>query len=446
MKHFYSKNFYKTIPQVILTVAFLFQFLFSFSQDGNGGNGNDGNGKTALEYIFSNPVLESGVAGQDGAVYRFSNVSNNVDALVTINARSSSLVTLDSVDVTSTGYDKAFQPLVTYNGGTAQGPVSWWMEFVVTFVKSGKNNGAKMDSLKVTALDVDGDNSTLQEQFTAYGASNYTVNSPTNLSIGSVTGGTQFTGPILNSPGIDTSATNVMVTLTYVNQNSITFRYGGQVTSASASGSANRFNSIWFKAFNFNTSVPKILPVYLLSFDAALNNNSSTGLNWVTSSEKDASHFVVQRSTDGNNYTDQAIVFTQEGNSSLERKYNYTDNISSVKSSLVYYRLKMVDLDGRYNYSEVVVVRLGKQQEQMSLVAFPNPATSQVRVTIPTGWQNTSVVYSIYNLNGNLVKEKMSGSAGQTETFNIADLPVGFYIIKASSGNNEAVKQFIKVK
>ena len=155
MKQLYPTQKERTlllIKRATVTVAFSFITMLSFSQG----------------LIFKNPTLASGTAGSDGAVYRFSNVTTNVDALVTINGRSSSLVTLDTVDVTSTGFDKAFQPVVTYNKGNAKGPVSWWMEFVVTFVQSGSSTPILQDTLNATAIDVDGDGSVLQEQFTAF--------------------------------------------------------------------------------------------------------------------------------------------------------------------------------------------------------------------------------------------------------------------------------------
>jgi hypothetical protein len=57
---------------------------------------------------FQHPVLQSGVALKDGAIYRFSHVNDTLDALVTINGRSNSKVTLVSIDDSTTGYQNAF--------------------------------------------------------------------------------------------------------------------------------------------------------------------------------------------------------------------------------------------------------------------------------------------------------------------------------------------------
>jgi len=434
MKQLYPPQKERTfisIKHATITVAFSFITMISFSQG----------------LTFKNPTLASGTAGSDGAIYRFPNVTTNVDALVTINGRSSSLVKLDTVDVTSTGFDKAFQPLVSYNNGNVTGPASWWMEFVVTFVQSGTSNPIVQDTLNATALDVDGDGSVLQEQFTAFGIATYSLNTPTSLTAGSVSGGTIFTGPTTNSPGIDTSATKVMVTLNYSNITSVKFRYGGQVTSTTKSTTSGaRYNSIWFKTFSYTAAKVNTLPVMFASFTAQLNNsNNKALLNWATNSELNASHFVVQRSTDGNNYDDVATVFSQEGNSNSLRQYSYSDDISNVNSLLVYYRLKVVNIDGVYQYTDVDLIRLSKQDEQSSILVYPNPAQSQLRITIPDSWQGKSISYNVYNVHGSLLKQKTTINSGQTELLNISDLPVGIYIIKAANGNQTSVQRIVKL-
>jgi hypothetical protein len=442
MKHLYPNNFLSSFKHTCLTVASLTLGFCASAQT------------SAPELVFNNYKLSTGKKGEDKAVYTFSNVTTGVDAQVKINGRSSADVILNDIDISSTGYDNAFQPLVDYkpSGNISANTVSdWYMEFQVSFVKAGTTTPTIVPAFDVTGLDNDG-NASLHEYLSFYGLGTFTLNNPTDISItnllsGLLSIGKRFDGSTTESDGISTTATKTMVTNHYLLTNSFAVRVGGKATGPINIANNGRQYSLWFKSFSFTNPVITALPVYLLSFDAALkNNNTATGLNWVTSSEKNASHFIVQRSTDGDNFTDQGTIFTEEGNSTLERSYSYTDNISSVNSSLIYYRLKMVDLDGKYNYSEVIVVRLGKQAQQMDLLTYPNPAISQVRVTIPTEWQNTTVVYSMYSLNGNLVKEKMSSNAGQTESFTIADLPVGLYIIKATSGSNTAVKQFIKTK
>jgi len=426
----FNKTIFGLFKNATLTVALSLAAMNSFSQG----------------LTFKNPALVSGTKGSDGAVYRFSNVTASVDALVTINGRSSNLVTLDSIDVTSTGWDIAFQPMVTYNNGTIKGSANWWMEFLVTFVQGGTSTPIVQDTLNATAIDIDGDGGSLQEQFSAFGTATYTLNNPTSLTVGSISGGSIFTGSKTNSTDIDTSATKAMVTLNYSNVSSVKFRYGGLKTGSSTTTSGNRYNSIWFKTFKYTAAKVNTLPVELASFGAQVSRDKSkANLNWATSAEINASHFVVQRSTDGSNYDDIAIVFAQEGNSNSLRQYDYDDNISAVSNSMVYYRLKIVDIDGNSKLSEVQLIRLGKEEQASNIMVYPNPTHSELRITIPDSWQGKSISYSIFNVHGSLLKQKHTNNAAQTELLNIADLPVGIYVINVINGNETSTKRIVKL-
>src|SRR5688500_8745845 len=78
------------------------------------------------EFVFRNPVLESGTALKDGAKYRFPNAAQNIDAVVEIKKRSASNVVINNIDLTSFGWDKAFQPELGIPGTVA--PYSnWWV-------------------------------------------------------------------------------------------------------------------------------------------------------------------------------------------------------------------------------------------------------------------------------------------------------------------------------
>ena len=70
---------------------------------------------------------------------RFTNVTTNVDAIVTITDRSDVLVNMLNLDMNTSGFDGAFQPQVGYNNGTTPGAADWWMQFNIRFVTSGSN-------------------------------------------------------------------------------------------------------------------------------------------------------------------------------------------------------------------------------------------------------------------------------------------------------------------
>lgn len=93
------------------------------------------------------------------------------------------------------------------------------------------------------------------------------------------------------------------------------------------------------------------------SFTAILNNNNKVDLKWSTEIESNLSHIMVEKSTDGKNYKDAALVFTY-GTTIAKSDYGFADNISKVKSRSVYYRLKTVNGDGSIQYSDARIVKL----------------------------------------------------------------------------------------
>ncbi|MBO9571840.1 MAG: T9SS type A sorting domain-containing protein [Chitinophagaceae bacterium] len=391
------------------------------------------------ELVFANPT-RTGTDGAVGTVYKFASVTTGIDALVTISDRSSSLVTLSTIDLTTSGFANSFQPRTAYNNGDAPKNATWWMEFSISFVSSANNNTAvAVNSFNVTALDMDGDDKKLREQVTFYGLSSYTLETPTSITVSNVTNGKTFTGDYADYSNINTSATNIMVTATYTNTSTFKVRIGGS-TGNMASSSTERMSSLWFKSFTYNNPNSAILPVNLIYFKAGKLKNAAI-LDWATSLEKEFSHFIVERSADGNSYNDIATVSGSRTNSTTEKIYSYTDT-KAASMQVAYYRLKMVDIDGKFRYSEVKVIR--NAVDQSAVVAFPNPAVSELHVNIPASWQNKNVTYSIYHINGTVVKQKNSTQASQTETINLAGLQAGTYIVKITSGSESVVKQFSK--
>ena len=114
------------------------------------------------QLIFHNPALETGIAGQDGAKYRFPNVATGMDAVVEILGRSSSQVVLSNIDSTGIGWDKAIQPIVGIPG-IVPAYQNWWMEFRINFYKAGTTQTKKVNSFVATGLDIDGDGQSINE-------------------------------------------------------------------------------------------------------------------------------------------------------------------------------------------------------------------------------------------------------------------------------------------
>jgi hypothetical protein len=409
-------------------------------------------GGKAQGLVFKNPHLENGTAGNNGAVYRFQNVTSGVDALVKISDRSNGLVKLVSIDLATVGHDKAFQPQVTYNNNTTPRGISdWWMEFEVSFVKTNTTIPVQVSDFDITALDIDGNGDQLYEWVSFYNLKTSILESNTLLHgttlldylLGLLTAvGKQFSGPATNFTDVDTSATSVMATTHYENNSQFKMRVGGH--SVGQQGAADRMYSFWFKSFSYHAPVESTLPVKLTSFNAK-KNDSKVILNWSTGMEKNVSHFVIERSVDGSDYTDIGMIFT-DGDSDFQREYQFTDDVKNLKQQVLYYRLRMVDLDAKYERSPVRVIRMGSQSETIQVLAYPNPVTDNLRITLPASWQDSRISIDVLNANGQVMKHVTTDNAGQTETIDMSGIAVGLYLVRVSNGSESATQRIIKSK
>ena len=447
------------------------------------------------ELIFQNPVLVNGTANQQGAVYRFSNVTAGVDAEVKLKKFSRNDIVMSTIDNSVLGWMKAFQPEFGLPGLVAPNQ-NWYIDFEMTFYEAGKSKKQKMDTIDLTALDVDGDGNSISEYVTfdnphsiIYSTISSLTSSPVGLlgmiaqcgedgiasplimcnncggdgmngndECGNCDGsgkvhticqhayqggtGNSVIGPITNFPAIDTSATLVMALYRYLNKDVIKFRYGAKSSTLSSNGSGIRLNSIWFREFSL--APMSTLPVKLTAFTAILNNNK-VDLKWTTASEVNVSHFVVEKSTDGINYSDAGMAFAY-GNATDKTNNSLSDNnINTSRDAVIYYRLRSVDIDGKTSYSEVRIIRINTQGENtITLLTYPNPATTEVRITIPADWQNKKVVYELFSANGQVAKKMETTGSSQTETMNVSNLNRGLYIVKVTCEGKTAQQKIVK--
>ncbi len=272
----------------------------------------------------------------------FLEVYTDIDALIKIKSRSNALVYLVNIDMISSGFDKAWQPQVGYNNGTAPAAADWWMEFEINFVKKGTVQPVNVEEFDASAIDIDGNADLIHEYVSFYGLNSYLLESNSILALSNIINGTlqtigkRFDGPTANFTNIDTGSTSVMVTSNYKNTNTFTVRAGG--VSTGASGASERMYSFYFKDFNYNVPQQIILPVKLKSFNAVLSS-SQVILNWVSALEVNFSHYVVERSYDGKEFDDVTMVFSKE-QQTADISYSYSEVLRPNVSGIIYYRLK----------------------------------------------------------------------------------------------------------
>jgi hypothetical protein len=175
------------------------------------------------------------------------------------------------------------------------------------------------------------------------------------------------------------------------------------------------------------------LPLSLTSFSAA-KQNSFIQLTWKTVYEQNTSSFEVERSSDARNFR-MIGTLDAAGNSTSQRTYSFTDNLSTVhsQSTIIFYRLRTIDKDGKISLSNVVSVKLNAARK---LEVFPNPATDVLQ--LQTSAIGTFLV-QIQDASGRTVKRlQLTSSSGTITTpIDISSLQTGTYFIKL---NGEVVK------
>ena len=167
------------------------------------------------------------------------------------------------------------------------------------------------------------------------------------------------------------------------------------------------------------------LPVELTDFQLTAAPGKVV-LRWETAQEVNNEHFSVERSADGTQF-EGILELAGAGNSSRPQAYSASD--PSPLSGLNYYRLKQVDFDGSFTYSQVLSTSFALEGYGASL--FPNPANDQTRLRLlsPESWQGQVVVS---DLNGRVwLRQPVDAPAGSTEiALNLSPLSSGMYVVQ----------------
>jgi Secretion system C-terminal sorting domain len=165
-----------------------------------------------------------------------------------------------------------------------------------------------------------------------------------------------------------------------------------------------------------------VLPIELTQFNAT-TEGSKNHLTWRTESEKNNSHFDIERSTDGTTFHSIGQV---KGNNKPS-SYQFVDNQPFATS---YYRLRQIDFDGTETYSKIVSVELkGKGK---GLKVYPNPVSNVLTVEYTEGSD-----FQILNLLGQQV---LAGKTGG-QRLDVSALPQGTYFLKVGTDVAKFIKQ-----
>jgi RHS repeat-associated protein len=178
------------------------------------------------------------------------------------------------------------------------------------------------------------------------------------------------------------------------------------------------------------------LPVTWLYFKGKTVSKNNL-LDWATANEQNTKSFDVERSLNGTVFNKIGNV-AAAGNSNQSNNYQYTDpNIDRLNSETMFYRLKQIDLDGNFKYSNIVRLRYVDKNPIHSIV-YPNPTPGQVTILVGDNkLLGTTAV--LYDINGRVLENiKISASS---QAVDLSRYTNGTYFIKL---NNKEVLKIIK--
>jgi len=193
---------------------------------------------------------------------------------------------------------------------------------------------------------------------------------------------------------------------------------------------------------NFNLAVSCPLPVTLLSFTGKLVNNE-TQLNWKTASENNLKAYEIEKSLDGVNFKLLNIV-SAKGIGGTETSYQSIDKYPYPGNS--YYRLRMVDLDANFTYSNIVRIQTGKKALAVTKM-YPNPAHTDFNLEF-FAEKNSIVLVTIFDFSGKkMINRQVNLQAGLNDyQLNLNNLANGSYFIQVKDIDGKVIEKTKLVK
>ncbi len=219
---------------------------------------------------------------------------------------------------------------------------------------------------------------------------------------------------------------------------------GGSITSTLiSSNTITAANSSASLAY-FVLATSATAPVHFINFSGVRQANRNK-LAWSTATEMNNTGFDIQSSTDGVNFTKIGFVSTKAiaGNSNAVLQYDYID---AREVGTTYYRLRQVDLDGKYSFSTVVLIKAGATTKFIIENIYPNPVKISTTLWIASPIKDKSTIVIADELGKIYSTQQTSLEKGSNAIqLNVQTLAPGNYFIKAMNSKGEtSTTQFVK--
>ena len=179
------------------------------------------------------------------------------------------------------------------------------------------------------------------------------------------------------------------------------------------------------------------LPVQLTSF--AVNvTGKVVEISWTTASEFNNSHFNIEHSIDGANF--RAIdEIAGYGTTQEKQSYSYTHTIPAIGTN--YYRLKQVDYDGAFEYSDIRVVEIKRAGK---IVINPSAAIAEITIRLAENTGDNNQI-GIYDMMGRTVMMSAFDGTLDAKTIDISNLEKGYYVVRVQAGSEVFTERFMKM-
>ncbi len=205
------------------------------------------------------------------------------------------------------------------------------------------------------------------------------------------------------------------------------------------------FSEFWLNNGGFNNN--QTLPVVLVDFNATKQDNGDVLADWTTASENNTDRFEIELAKGNEEFRQNRFVKIGEvksaGNSTGNKYYRFND-IELGKSGIRYYRLRMVDKDGRAVYS---LVRPVVFTNEIKWQLYPNPSAGVFNFVYQAK-DKESIHVKVYDLNGKLVKQVRAVANGfvqkMTMDLSSTNFAAGVYLLEASVGERKEIFRMMK--
>ncbi|MCF0069559.1 T9SS type A sorting domain-containing protein [Dyadobacter sp. CY261] len=184
--------------------------------------------------------------------------------------------------------------------------------------------------------------------------------------------------------------------------------------------------------------VAPALPVTLASFTGKNTGNNQNELTWLTSEEKDFAYFEIQRSSDARSFEAIGSIHASQESSAL-KSYQFIDSYSL---GMNYYRLKMVDYDGSYEFSKIVSV-LNSVEHSIVGSFYPNPSNGPVFVDVYAYASETWQI-RVFDTSGRVIKTESRILQKGMNKVPLSNLIKGTNIVQFENGKSSTSRVLVQ--